>query len=150
MPSAAATSPNAALRRAIARRGGRRLLRPRAIAVKASRVIGSTIPFTPDGRYIVVKGRLWRATNPHLSPALRQDLIDRLMSARRAVHTALRTQDTDALSAARAQVHDAKVELGERGPVWWNDGSPDFTRYLVAKTPYASWYDALPDAEDRA
>ena len=39
-------------------------------------------------------------------------------------------------SAARGRVHDAKVALGERGPVWWNDGAPDYNRHLVANTPY--------------
>jgi hypothetical protein len=34
----------------------------------------------------------------------------------------------------------AKVALGERGPVWWSDGAPDFNRHLVKNTPYRSWY----------
>ena len=38
---------------------------------------------------------------------------------------------------ARARVHGAKIALGERGPVWWADGAPDYTRHLVANTPYA-------------
>jgi hypothetical protein len=29
-------------------------------------------PGTPDGRYFVVKGRLWRMSNPHLAPEHRQ------------------------------------------------------------------------------
>lgn len=33
-----------------------------------------------------------------------------------------------------------KVALGERGPVWWNDGAPDFNRHLAANTLYAYWY----------
>ncbi|MCC2656726.1 MAG: hypothetical protein K0Q76_1834 [Panacagrimonas sp.] len=143
MPSVPTRRPNAALRRATARAGGRGLLRPRSTAVKASRVVGSTIPFTPDGRYIVVKDRLWRTTNPHLPPAVRQELVDRLMSARRAVGMALRAPDSQGLVEAREKVHAAKVGLGERGPVWWDDGAPDFTRQRVHKTPYAAWYDAL-------
>ena len=39
-------------------------------------------PTTPDGRYFVVKGRLWRCTNPSLSPATKAILINELMQAR--------------------------------------------------------------------
>ncbi len=28
-------------------------------------------PITPDGRYIVVRGRLWRKSNPHLAEEVR-------------------------------------------------------------------------------
>lgn len=59
------------------------------------------------------------------------------MDARRAVGTARRAQDSVAEKAARAKVHAAKVALGERGPVWWDDGAPDYNRRLVADTPYA-------------
>ncbi len=59
------------------------------------------------------------------------------MSARRAVRHAT---DDAALGAARARVHEAKVALGERGPVWWDDGAPDLNRRLVAKTCYAQWW----------
>ena len=30
---------------------------------------------TPDGRYLVVRGRLWRATNPHLPEAEKERLV---------------------------------------------------------------------------
>lgn len=95
------------------------------------------VELTSDGRYLVVRERLWRTTNPTLNPAKRQALVDNLMSARRAVRTALRTDDPSALQKARAQVQAAKVGLGERGPVWWTDGEPDYNRYLIKNTPYA-------------
>ena len=60
------------------------------------------------------------------------------MAARRAVAAATRAADPDAEKAAQAQVHAAKVALGERGPVWWTDGAPDYTRYLIKNTPYAA------------
>jgi hypothetical protein len=41
------------------------------------------------------------------------------------------------------KVQKAKVALGERGPVWWDDGSPDFNRSQVTNTPYADWYFSL-------
>lgn len=102
-------------------------------------------PITPDGRYIVVRGRLWRRSNPELTPDHRDALVHDLMSARRAVRDALNRQDADDLRRGRACVQAAKVELGERGPVWWTDGAPDFNRHLARNTPYAAWFAALPD-----
>ncbi len=101
---------------------------------------------TPDGRYFVVRGRLWRTTNPALPPAERDALTRDLMAARRAVGTALRSGDDAALREARAAVDRAKVALGERGPVWWGDGAPDLNRRMARNTPYAAWFAALPDA----
>jgi len=98
---------------------------------------------TPDGRYIVVRGRLWRASNPGLSAGEIQRLTDRLMETRRAVGAAKRQGDREAERAARAGVQKAKVALGERGPVWWTDGSPDLNRYLVKNTDYAEWFEAI-------
>lgn len=96
-----------------------------------------TLLYTPDGRYFIVRGRLWRATNPTLPPDVRAALVSNLMAARRAVKTARQSGDAERLSAARASVHAAKVALGERGPPWWSDGAKDFNRHLVKNTPYA-------------
>lgn len=96
---------------------------------------------TPDGRYIVVRGRLWRRSDPRLSEDRRQSLVDALMDARRAVGAALRS-DAAALPGARASVGAAKIALGERGAVWWDDGAPDLTRHMARNTPYAAWYAA--------
>ena len=74
---------------------------------------------TPDGHHVVIGGRRWRATDPTLSEARRQELVDELMGARRAVAAARRAEDAEAERAARARVHAAKVGLGERGPKWW-------------------------------
>jgi hypothetical protein len=101
-------------------------------------------PGTPDGRYFIVKGRLWRTNNPHLAPEQRQELVNRLMDARRQVGAAKKAGDADAERSSRAAVDEVKRALGERGPVWWTDGAPDFNRRLVANTPYAEWYAALP------
>ena len=43
---------------------------------------------TPDGRYFVVRGRLWRMANPDLNEAERADLVGQLMAAQRAVRVA--------------------------------------------------------------
>ena len=104
-------------------------------------------PTTPDGRYFVVRQQLWRCSNPALAPAERQRLVTELMAARRAVKEAKHDDDAAALKSARAAVQKAKVALGERGPVWWDDGSPDFNRYKVTNTPYAEWYEGLSAAQ---
>lgn len=102
-------------------------------------------PATPDGRYFVVKGRLWRCTNPNLNKETRQQHVNQLMNARRQVKEAKKLKDQAALEAARSRVHQAKVALGERGPVWWDDGTPDFNQYLAKNTPYADWYATLTE-----
>jgi hypothetical protein len=43
---------------------------------------------TPDGRYFVVRGRLWRMANPNIGEAERAHLVENLMMARRAVREA--------------------------------------------------------------
>ncbi|WP_409267495.1 hypothetical protein [Massilia sp. BHUDP2] len=65
------------------------------------------------------------------------------MRARRQVGTAKRAGDAGAERQARAEVDAAKRALGERGPVWWTDGAPDYNRRMVANTPYADWYASL-------
>lgn len=99
-------------------------------------------PLTPDGRYLVVRGRLWRAANPALAPEVRKEWVGRLMAARRAVGEARRAQDDEALARAGRAVDEAKMALGERGPVWWSDGAPDLNRHLVKNSPYAAWFES--------
>ena len=96
---------------------------------------------TPDGRYLVVRGRLWRATNPHLTSVVREQLVQELMAARRAVRAA--SGDIVAVRAAREAVDAAKHGLGERGPVWWDDGAPDYNRRMAVNTPYAEWFSGV-------
>jgi hypothetical protein len=107
-------------------------------------------PVTPDGRYFVVKGRLWRMSDPRLGVDLRGTLTSELMRARRAVGVALRAGDAVALNAARADVDAAKVKLGERGPVWWDDGAPDENRKLAKNSCYADWWASLSAVEKLA
>jgi hypothetical protein len=63
------------------------------------------------------------------------------MAARRAVRSA--RDDPEALAGARGRVDAAKLALGERGPVWWSDGAPDYNRKQVRDTPYAEWFFSL-------
>jgi hypothetical protein len=70
---------------------------------------------TADGHHIIVDGRRWRATDPAIPETFRQELVDELMSARRAVGAGE--------SDARRRVGDAKTALGERGAPWWEERS---------------------------
>ena len=77
-------------------------------------------------------------SNPALSEESRDRLVRDLMTARRAV----RAKEPD----ARARVDAAKRALGERGPVWWEDGAKDWNRHLAKNTPSADWHAALDSA----
>jgi hypothetical protein len=103
----------------------------------------SGYPNTPDGRYFVVRGRLWRRANPGLVEAARSAIVKQLMTARRAVHSARAAGDDAAQAAAHQAADQAKRALGERGPVWWTDGAPDLNRRMARNTPYAAWFEAL-------
>lgn len=98
---------------------------------------------TPDGRYFVVKGRLWRMSNPELGADVRSEQVSRLMTARRDVKTALKSGSESQLKAARNRVDRAKIALGEHGSVWWSDGEPDLNRRLVKNTAYAAWFGSI-------
>jgi uncharacterized protein DUF3253 len=78
---------------------------------------------TADGRYFVVGGRRWRASDPAIPESLRQQLVAELMAARRDVRSDPET--------ARPRVQDAKVALGERGEPWW-DPTPEGQRLRLA------------------
>lgn len=71
----------------------------------------------------------------------RERWVGALMTARRDVGRW--KGDAARVAEARARVDAAKRALGERGPVWWDDGAPDLNRRAVAGTPYAAWYAGL-------
>jgi hypothetical protein len=102
---------------------------------------------TPDGRYMVIRERLWRVANPNLSAATRDALVHQLMDARRAVKAAKASGNPDDLKASRHSVNVAKISLGERGPVWWTDDAKDFNRHLVKNSPYSEWHALAVKAE---
>ena len=109
----------------------------------ASCISSTRYPATPDNRYFVVRGRLWRKANPDLPENKRAQLVTDLMQARRDVGQALRKKDEIAETVARQAVDAAKRGLGERGPPWWSDGAPDYNRRMACNTPYAQWYAML-------
>ena len=95
---------------------------------------------TPDRRYFVVRG-------PFLDKQVHAELVQELMAARRTVRNSKNSMDR---ITARLRVDAAKRNLGERGPVWWSDGAPDYNRCLAKNTPYASWFEsAEPSPSDR-
>jgi len=82
-------------------------------------------------------------SDPKLESGKKTELVSALMEARRAVGQAKLAGDTDAEKAARTEVDRTKRALGERGPVWWGDGAPDYNRRLARNTPYAEWFVGL-------
>ena len=91
---------------------------------------------TPDGRYVVIEGRRWRASDPTIPDARRAELTRALMAWRREVR---RTKGTDGARAARTGVQAAKVALGERGTPWWEQ---------TADERRARWEAGLEQAPD--
>jgi hypothetical protein len=76
--------------------------------------------------------------NPGLDEVERANLVGRLMAARRAVRGAKKAANPDAEAMAHRAVDEVKQALGERGPVWWSDGS-----HMAKNTIYAEWYAKL-------
>lgn len=77
---------------------------------------------TPDGRYVVIDGRRWRATDPAIPEERRDELTRVLMAWRREVR---RVKGTSEEEQARAGVQAAKVALGERGTPWWEQSDDE-------------------------
>lgn len=93
----------------------------------------------------MVRGRLWRRSNPALAPDVREQLVKDLMHARREVDAARRAKDTKKEDEAHEAADRAKRALGERGPVWWDDSAPDYNRHMARNTPYAEWFSQLDE-----
>jgi len=70
----------------------------------------------PKTAFITVDGRRWRTSDPRIPEQLRQQLVNELMAARRAVRNA---QNRSVIRRSRGRVNDAKLALGERGCGWW-------------------------------
>ena len=56
----------------------------------------------------------------------------------------MRRSSSKGRKEARKKVDAAKRGLGERGPVWWTDGAPDYNRHMAVNTPYREWFENLP------
>ena len=93
-------------------------------------------PVTPDGRYLVSRGMLKRCTNPTLDDQVRRKAVKKLMQGR--------------MQGDSAAVLSAKTALGESGPVWWEDGAPDYSGVAPADSPYMQWWNTLDSTEQEA
>lgn len=107
---------------------------------------GRDYPETPDGRYFVSRGRLWRKTDPALPDSERRAAIKALMQARMAIRNA---EDEATRQSALADVEAAKVRLGEKGPVWWRDGARDEQGTPPRESSYRAWWERLDESERR-
>lgn len=74
----------------------------------------SLYPATPEGWYFVVRGRLWRCSNPRLSNRKRACLTALLMAARRVKGVAKRAADKRGREKAKRQV-DAALPWANAG-----------------------------------
>lgn len=89
----------------------------------ASTSSSKQIERTPDGHYIIVKGRKWRATDPAIPEAEFEELKHFLALGRSGSRKS-KTKSEDDIKAAREYTGLAKLGLGERGqPVWWEDST---------------------------
>ncbi|SDR77852.1 hypothetical protein SAMN04489752_0234 [Brevibacterium siliguriense] len=81
-----------------------------------------------DDRWLIVRGRRWRRTDPALAPRVAEELKSRLGAARNAVKQAKKRGDENDLAEARRKVDIAKYGLGERGEYWWEMAVEDRER----------------------
>lgn len=72
-----------------------------------------------EDRYLVIRGRRWRRTDPALDADVVRALKSHLGRARSEVGRAGRDDDQASVRSARDRVQLAKEGLGERGPAWW-------------------------------
>ena len=88
---------------------------------------------TPDGRYVVIDGRRWRATDPEIPEERAAELRKVLMAWRREVR---RTKGSDHERTSRDGVQAAKVALGERGTPWWEQTDAERRLRWEADVPW--------------
>jgi len=71
---------------------------------------------------------------------MNSSLVNERMNARRGSAAARAQAGPKAEAASHSTVDRAKVALGERDPVWWNDGAPDDNRHMMRNTPFTDWF----------
>ena len=84
-----------------------------------------TDPAAMDERWLTIKGRRWRRTDPCLPEDVVEALKSHLGRGRSGVKIAKKNSDDALVAAARRRVGLAKHGLGERGPYWWDDREAD-------------------------
>ena len=76
-------------------------------------------PYSDDDKWLIVKGRRWRRTDPELDSEVVEELKSHLGKGRNDVRAAKKSGAEGELRAARDRVNTAKHGLGERGDYWW-------------------------------
>ena len=97
----------------------------------AARVAGH--PVTPDGRYFVVRGRLWRKSDPKVDDGDRLSLVHLLMDARRAVGAAKRTGDKNSQASARDAVDRDAADAYRQAALAINPNAAEFASQCTGK-----------------
>ena len=82
----------------------------------------------PKTAFFIVGGRRWRTSDPGIPHNLRQELVNELMAARRAVRNGKNQRE---IRPSRRRVNDAKLALGERGHAWWLPPRPAATNRRI-------------------
>lgn len=82
----------------------------------------------PEQAFTIIGGRRWRTADPNIPNNLRQELVNELMAARRAVRDGKNQRE---IRRSRDRVNDAKVALGERGHPWWLTRRPAATNRRI-------------------
>ena len=76
-------------------------------------------PDSDDDRWLVIRGRRWRRTDPELDEPVVDELKSHLGRARNEVKSVKKSGTAEQLRAVRSRVNTAKHGLGERGEYWW-------------------------------
>lgn len=84
--------------------------------------------YSDDEKWMVIRGRRWRRTDPDLPAEVVEELKSHLGKARSGVRAAKKSGDEDELRAVRNRVNTAKHGLGERGDYWWEMSVEDRRR----------------------
>lgn len=98
-------------------------------------------------RWLVIKGRRWRRTDPALPEELVAALKSHLGRGRSGVGAGKKTDDQERVTSSRRRVGLAKTGLGERGPYWWE--LPEPQRIAAAEQALAE-LDAMDDTDETA
>lgn len=98
-------------------------------AAQQTRGTGSSVP--DEERWLVIRGRRWRRTDPSLPADVVEALTSHLGKGRSGVRAGKKAGDDERVAASRRRVGLAKAGLGERGPCWWDE--PETARLARAR-----------------